>query len=64
VNADVAQAFVRLIRHLEQSAIQPEATLSTDLLHSLAVAEKALGIVVNVDKGRVLNALALLAGPS
>jgi hypothetical protein len=61
---DIAQAFVRFVRHIETSAVQSESTLNVDLRYLIASAEKSLGIVISVDKGRILSALALLAGPS
>lgn len=64
MNALQAQSIVRLIRHLEASHVTPEATLSRDLSQLLTGAEKALGIVVRVNTSRVLDALALIAGPS
>jgi hypothetical protein len=64
VNTLQAQSIVRLVRHLEQSHITPEATLSTDVTYLLSEASKALGLVVDVNRGKVLAALAMLAGPS
>ena len=44
--------------------MQPERVLAHDLAQSLGAAEKALGIVISVDKSRVLAGLGLLGGPS
>ena len=61
VNAMEAQAIVRNYQHLGSAAMSSEAVLLADMGYLLSEASKALGIVVDVDKVRVLAALSLLA---
>jgi len=57
-------AAVRIARHWEGSAIQPEAALRRDLMTWTRDLEVATGLRLNIDVPRILESARLVAGPS
>lgn len=58
------QAWVRILRHLEQQAIEPEADLKRDLQTVIRQAEVAIGVPLGINVSHILEGVALIAGPS
>ena len=64
MTADAVSASVRIARHWDGSAIQPEAALRRDLMTWTRNLEVATGLRLNIDVARILESARLIAGPS
>jgi len=60
VNADVAQAIVRIMRHWDRSLIQSEDDLRRDLKMIVWQAEIATKLTLNININRILEAAVLM----
>jgi hypothetical protein len=58
------QAWVRILRHLDQSWILSEDELRRDFRTTIRQAEIATKIVLNINIRKILEGAALIAGPS
>ena len=60
MNADVAQAIVRIMRHWDRSLIQSEDDLRRDLKMIVWQAEIATKLTLNININRILEAAVLM----
>jgi hypothetical protein len=58
------QAWVRILRHLESRVIESEAELTRDIKTIIRQAEVATKSTLDISVSRIIEGIALIAGPS